>query len=205
MTDQRRVRRDGDIETDGTLTLGLALLGSSSPIETMEALGQRRLVSSTQLPIDGTEGDDAAAWAAMGVKLGEKTDDLFRHVELPEGWRLVATDHSMWSDLQDDRGRRRAGVFYKAAFYDRRARVSLERRYSVQCDWTNPDPRRHRVIEATRDGERVLFTSSAASIEDLPWEQRAEIETGQKTECEDWLKREIGPAWDDLVAAWNLP
>jgi hypothetical protein len=54
-----------------------------------------------------------------------------RSVKLPEGWHIKATDHSMWSNLVDDKGRNRASIFYKAAFYDREAFLSFNRRFSM--------------------------------------------------------------------------
>jgi len=61
----------------------------------------------------------------MGIVFGEKVDDLFTSVTLPEGWHKEATEHAMWSKLIDDQGRERASIFYKAAFYDRSAFMSI--------------------------------------------------------------------------------
>ena len=44
---------------------------------------------------------------------------------MPNGWKKQATDHSMWSELIDDKGKVRATIFYKAAFYDQRAFLNL--------------------------------------------------------------------------------
>jgi hypothetical protein len=57
---------------------------------------------------------------------GKSDDPLFCRVELPAGWRKVPTDHPLWTDLVDGGGKVRAKIVYKAAFYDRYARVSLE-------------------------------------------------------------------------------
>ncbi len=62
---------------------------------------------------------------------GDDVDDLFINVVLPDGWQKKPTDHSMWSDLVDERGRKRANIFYKAAFYDRSAHLNLVYRYTV--------------------------------------------------------------------------
>jgi hypothetical protein len=48
-------------------------------------------------------------------------------VSLPPGWKVVPTDHSMWSDLVDAKGEKRASIFYKAAFYDRDAFIRIEK------------------------------------------------------------------------------
>lgn len=91
-------------------------------IEASEARGQRELVASTQLPVEMSR-EDRAKLEAAGVKLGKPLPDdgLFCNAELPKGWRLQPTDHSMWSKLIDAEGNERASIFYKAAFYDRRA------------------------------------------------------------------------------------
>lgn len=63
-----------------------------------------------------------------GVILGGSSfdDPLFMSVELPHGWRVrPAEDHSMWSDLIDGDGAVWAKIFYKAAFYDRRAEMTI--------------------------------------------------------------------------------
>lgn len=99
--------------------------GNPQAIRAQEKEGQRELANSELLPVEGTSNE--AEWAAIGVKLGKpkKGDPLFRHVILPSGWKIVPTDHDMWSKLVDDKGRVRAEIFYKAAFYDRRAFVTL--------------------------------------------------------------------------------
>lgn len=71
--------------------------GSASAIERMEADGQRQLLESCDLP---TKGSDDPEFLRLGFTFGEphKADPL---------------------------GRERVGVFYKAAFYDRRADMRL--------------------------------------------------------------------------------
>ena len=66
----------------------------------------------------------------MGIKIIEEYDDLFYSVELPEGWEIKGTDHSLWSTVTDDKGRKRISVFYKGAFYDREAFSNFLQRYS---------------------------------------------------------------------------
>lgn len=65
-----------------------------------------------------------------GVKFGEvvEGDSLFQYVELPVGWKKQGTDHDMWSSLHDENGKEVATIFYKAAFYDRRAHLGLSRK-----------------------------------------------------------------------------
>jgi hypothetical protein len=98
--------------------------GSSSNIEAMEARGQQQLLASCDLP---TQGSDDPEFLRLGFTFGEPHpgDPMFRPATLPKGWSRAATDHSMHSNIVDELGRERVGVFYKAAFYDRRADMRL--------------------------------------------------------------------------------
>lgn len=88
-------------------------------IERQEAAGQRQLVADSALPSEGLL--EVAAQLGITV-IGPRTgDSIFSDVTLPAGWKLQATEHPMWSSLIDETGHRRADIFYKAAFYDRRA------------------------------------------------------------------------------------
>jgi hypothetical protein len=97
----------------------------SAPIEQMERDGQRQLVNSDRLPSD-VKGN-RAEWEALGFTFGEPDPDdpLFMPATLPPGWQRKATDHSMGSIIVDTLGRERVSIFYKAAFYDRKAHMNL--------------------------------------------------------------------------------
>ena len=100
----------------------------SSPegIERSEKMGQQQLATDqNRIPIQSNRASDEVT-RETGILFGDLFDDLFVMVQLPAGWRIVATEHSMWSDLVDDTGTRRARLFYKAAYYDRRAFMSWE-------------------------------------------------------------------------------
>lgn len=96
--------------------------GNPKAIEAQEAQGQRDLVANSQLPVKCPPALKAALEAA-GVIFGAQTpgDKLFCSATLPKGWRKQGSDHDMWSYLLDDKGQKRASIFYKAAFYDRDA------------------------------------------------------------------------------------
>ena len=99
--------------------------GNPNAILAQEAEGQKQLCASQQLPKDGLRPEKAAQHGIVivGPSAG---DDLFVDVQLPEGWQIKPTDHSMWSELQDADGKRIAMIFYKAAFYDRTAFIRFE-------------------------------------------------------------------------------
>lgn len=99
-------------------------MAASTPggIEKQEAQGQKDFVISTHLPIDCPR----QKLEKLGFEFGEKVDDIFVEVKMPKGWKKLATEHSMWSELIDDKGKVRASIFYKAAFYDRSAFLRLK-------------------------------------------------------------------------------
>ena len=93
-------------------------------IEEMEREGQSQLVTSDRLP---TDVKDRAAFEALGFTFGapDPDDPMFMPATLPPGWKREGGDHAMWSYIVDEHGRQRVAIFYKAAFYDRRAFMRL--------------------------------------------------------------------------------
>jgi hypothetical protein len=98
--------------------------GSSAPIVRQERDGQQQLVHSDRLP---AKMGDQSAYEALGFTFGpvDESDPLFRPATIPDGWEKRATDHSMGSVIVDPLGRERITIFYKAAFYDRSAHMTL--------------------------------------------------------------------------------
>lgn len=90
-------------------------------IEAQEKRGQSKFVSTEVLPTDMMNGCTIEKLESLGFKFGKKTDDneMFIECQFPKGWKKVATDHSMWSDLLNEKDEVVANIFYKAAFYDR--------------------------------------------------------------------------------------
>jgi hypothetical protein len=95
-------------------------------VEAQEAQGQEDLLVSELLPTNMSPETKVALQAAGVIFLGPvPNDELFQYAQLPAGWSKQGTDHSLYSDLIDEKGVKRASIFYKAAFYDRSARLSL--------------------------------------------------------------------------------
>jgi hypothetical protein len=114
--------------------------GTDRYIGEMESAGQAQLVASTELPVRMNSGSENDV-TALGIELGPVgPDPLFRPAKLPPGWKKQATDHAMWSRVVDEHGRPRLSIFYKAAFYDRDAFMSLETVYSYANHVINGAP-----------------------------------------------------------------
>ncbi len=174
----------------------------SDAILDMEAQGQRELVreAGTRLPADGSE----ALWvAAAGIIVTGPVpgDDLFIEAVLPAGWIITPTDHAMWSDLRDAQGRKRASIFYKAAFYDRDAYMRGEYRFGVSQDYESPESGRatHYVYDATLAPDihdkaaRLFVGGDSAGYADTDIPQAA---------CGHWLDEHY-PNWKDVAAYWD--
>lgn len=121
---------------DGSATDNLDnLLTAMEPggIERQEWRGQRNLVHElNRLPIKSPWEELEKLGFERVQENGDTVviDDVFCQVTAPEGWTHQATDHSMWSALLDPQGRKRAEVFFKAAFYDKEAFLRLVKRFS---------------------------------------------------------------------------
>jgi len=172
---------------------------NSGAILGQEADGQKSFVSSTTLPTDMREAK--AVLEAAGVKfLGVVEDDpMFQYVELPNGWKKVATSHSMYSDLVDDKGRKRAGIFYKAAFYDRSAHLSVNRRYGTSIDYDRLEKEKVAVATVT-DGNDVIFTAEPVKFEEN--EDGYDAEKKARALAIAWLNEHY-PNWEDASAYWD--
>ncbi len=177
-------------DTAGAFLDAAATLGTDNVIGLQEYAGQAQLVQSDQLPVD-LEGDDQAAFEALGIFFGDPTpgDPLFRQVTLPDGWKREASAHDMWSYVIDSLGRRRIAVFYKAAFYDRRAfmRLTTVSSYVTECvrqgtDIVTDDKWATPAAVATE-----LRNAAQAAQRDIDrWTSLAESE-GMNDDLRDWL------------------
>lgn len=156
-------------------------IAASTPggIEAQEKAGQIEQSFLETLPKEGFDGNGNALEALGFKKIGDH-DDLFYKVRFPAGWRKRATDHSMWSELLDDRGRVRGMIFYKAAFYDRRAHCGLVTRYDVRGDY-EVKPTGYIAV----DGDKELYRTT----------------TGYDT-AKAWLSKHY-PNWRNPLAYWD--
>jgi hypothetical protein len=165
-------------------------------IEAQEAAGQAALVRAADhlpseiIPRSVTREMLGQAW---GVTFGEEAEDIFVQATLPAGWTIRATDHSMHSELIDAAGNVRAGIFYKAAFYDRRAHLSLKRRYRVENDFG--DVEYHLTAIDEKAGVMIRDFGTA------PRRDLAKLSLLEDT-ANQWLKSNY-PEFDDPLAYWN--
>lgn len=208
-------------EPDEIVLLEGMLFGGSEAIIRQEQRGQRNLVESTALPIETLQCN----WEqlkAMGITpledmqaLKEK-GELFIEVNLPVGWKMVPTKHHMWSKLEDDQGRERAAIFYKAAVYDRHAHISLIHRFSYRlqptCGYEQVGYQRYPWHCIVIDQETTIWQTE--EVEPEPprtnhteqddrllhdwWRRRDNLEK----QAVAWLNEHY-PNWEDPTAYWD--
>lgn len=184
--------------------LGLMLKHGSTPvIEGMEAEGQQELVraNGASLPV---EGSTHPCFAKMGIVFGESLDGVFREAAVPPGWTIRArSDHAMWSDLLDAKGRKRASIFYKAAFYDRRATMHPCTRYTTEVEYQGEfgkagESHRGYVLDNATGTE--LFSTKTLRREG---DDRTFLKTEDlRKETEAWIVEHF-PEYRDPAAYWD--
>ena len=173
-------------------------LAASTPggIEAQEKRGQQTLVNSDILPIRCPKNE----LIKMGIKFLKPFDDIFVNVILPTGWKKVPTEHDMWSDLVDDKGRKRASIFYKAAFYDRSSHMGLTRRFSIATNWEIYDKNEFQVF--VKDCDKIVYTTPKVKFPKKYDDEYNRIEKEQKTDVINWLIKNY-PNWEDPLAYWD--
>ena len=177
-------------------------------IEAQEAAGQKDFVAKSTLPKEMTNVTRKQL-KAIGFVFGNDVDDLFVEVTMPNGWKKQPTEHSMWSDLLDDKGRKRAAIFYKAAFYDRSASLYLTNRYVCQTqpedfyknkDMTYEERKQGRWACVVLDGEEIVFQTEWATHKDT--ERYYNEDDEMRDIAKAWLAEHY-PDYENPMAYWD--
>ncbi len=180
---------------------------TSGAIEGQEARGQTALVNSTALPKKMLHGTTREQLESMGIVFGSSQDVLFIEATLPAGWTKRPTNHSMWSDLVDDNNRVRASIFYKAAFYDRSAHISLNTffhlnvRSANNLEYGDYDTETEPLVCIVTNGakEELWRSEPLTPTKEFPWYELDEIARNKGV---GWLSSHY-PNWKDPLAYWD--
>jgi hypothetical protein len=181
-------------------------------IERQEAAGQQALVAhKDRLPVVGTvkdrpygcgDRDLRAEWESVGFVFGETLtgqDSIFVACTFPDGWALRPTGHSVWSDVVDAKGRKRAAVFFKAAFYDYNAHTfGLEFRYTVGGDYLTNDASDRRMAYYVKDavtGDRLCEFKDEQPLKTFEG-------SAARRQAEAWLADRF-PDYKNPLAYWD--
>lgn len=210
--------RQQDPMTILVAAMGESLAGRepSNAILQSEAAGQAALAGQkgreVELPAQ-IDADSKAVLEKSGVVFGApvKGDDIFQHATIPSGWSIQRTDHSMWTKLCDEKGRERASIFYKAAFYDRSAYMSACSRFKIES-YYRPDSDKIAVARVSDNGTVLFESEKFELITDTDRhgvydrELRKEVSPRKldvaRQQCVDWLANNW-PNWGDASAYWD--
>lgn len=196
----------GDMSQEHFDLLKVGVQGTEG-IEAQELEGQAELMYGTEFPIDCDLSLDQLS--RLGFKIGENIDRVFRECSLPTGWEIVPTSHSMWNDVLDGNGIKRASMFYKASFYDRSAHVHFNSRYFVEKKHEGDTPEvsykeRKRLpvsyVVTDRQTGKELYTTAVVTPQegDEPWD----IDDMLRPEADNWLNENYALHKDSL-AYWD--
>lgn len=169
--------------------------------DSMEWEEENRIV--TQNNIEYTKQQ----YERIGITIIEEYDDLFWNVTLPEGWEIKATDHSMWNNLFDDKGRKRANFFYKAAFYDRDAFINFDTRFHVGVDHVADAGSDYEVWKVSdyqgtvKDGEEVIFRTECMPVTGS-YDGDNKVKDTLREQLERYMKENY-PNYEDINAYWE--
>jgi len=178
-------------------------------IERQEAQGQRDMTRMTLIPKEisqryGSPKRTHADMEKFGFKFNGEHDDIFLKAELPPGWTYRKTEHSMWSEIYDDKDRLRYKVFYKAAFYDRSALIHFTQRYSYELEYPKGD---YDTIVAglITDGGKSIHRIEAPEFKKDDNNKRAYYDAKSKWEQEVVEKELLTrfPKAYDVTAYWT--
>lgn len=187
--------------------LGHAIFRGNTPdvIEAMEKKGQQELVRSEVIPTDCDLSDENLT--KLGFELGPvvEGDPIFRRAKLPQGWFRKDSSSVLWSYICDEKERRRFGVFYKAAFYDRHAHMHTYRRFATEEDYEARE--RGKLRFRVMDGITAIHIIERNFVQPDRNDQKAyarfEAARGEmRNEVDRWLKERY-PLHADVMACWD--
>jgi len=168
-------------------------------IEAQEAQGQKDFVASETLPINCPR----ERLESLGFVFGEAVDELFNDVQFPEGWTKTPTEHSMWSDLLDEQGRKRGSIFYKAAFYDRSAHMSLNHKMSYSPVYEHHDGYVENGIQYfVSDGKDILYETELVMVEKKYEGDYWKLDDAASANVVQWLEDNY-PDYKNPLAYWD--
>ena len=146
---------------------------------------------------------DKEIWELLGFKFTEiPDDDVLYKAELPKGWKIVETDHHMYKDIVDEKGRKRGNMFYKAAIYDRSAHMSLEPRYGVKVDF---DGKGTETIYFGNERERLYTAGTITNPANKDEWAKYNLDRKNLLDKATLYGEDNYPGYDNVLSYWGNP
>ena len=194
-----------DKETLAFLTLINALDGRNRDadiVEIVERSAQDVAVSTTLMAKDMNPGREV--WESLGFEFADiEGDDVLCRAKLPEGWTMNATDSQYWTEIRDENGMVRGKMFFKGAYYDRKARMALKQRYEICTDYDEES--NTRKIYFGNNDEEIFVAGTLARPKNDDYEgfKKYELDTSILQMVAKEYANENYPDWKDVRAYWG--
>lgn len=215
----RNTQSKEEMEAFKVEALALGMMGvrtGSESIDRQEARGTEQLAGSDLLPVDmsgrNRDWESEDVLKKMGFELGDVVpdDELFRYAKFPEGWAKEVQSR-LWSSVKDDQGRVRLMIGYKAAFYDRWARLVFKRRYDFsdlgdECvfpegvDFWSPT----KIRAVVMDCGKVVKHSGWFDVAGLDQKALSRVRSGVACLAQAWIQTKL-PEYRHPLAYWDEP
>lgn len=176
------------------MAIGMSTGSASEGLEAVQNAEQNRARNSCRLPKEMNPSQ--AAFEAIGFKFKDIGDDVLFQASLPEGWTLKS-DGGYWTDLIDEKGRKRGSYFYKGAFYDRSGHMSLSRRFQATYDHINPEDWESPVKVFVKDADGTILFEAGQCAKAYSDECDALM-----SQAKDYLNTNY-PGWEDASRYWD--
>lgn len=187
-----------DIDEAARVFTNALVMGTPGAIEIEERRGAAQLRASSQIPAKEVED---SVLIAFGFELGEvipcRDGNILRHAKLPPGWTKEG-EGSYWTHLISPQGYKIFSIFYKAVFYDRRADMHLNPRFSISRPHTESG---FQPVYELRDLSlpkelQVLYSIPFTSN---PFSKEGEVAVQQ---VKDYANLNLFVGWDNAATAW---
>lgn len=179
------------------LTMALAI-GPTDAIEMEERRGAAQLRTSSQIPTKEVADRVLIAFGfELGAVIPDRDGNILRHAKLPPGWTKEG-EGSYWTYLISPQGYKIFSIFYKAVFYDRRADMHLNPRFSISQPHTESG---FQPVYELRDlslpkESQVLYS---VPFTGNPYSYEAEVAVQQ---VKDYADANLFIGWDNAATAW---
>lgn len=144
----------------------------------------------------------------LGFKIVDDYNSELYLVVPPKGWTIEPTDHALWNEVKDDKGRVRMNYFYKNSYGDTEAFVNFYIRYNFKVDPCD-NYESNISFEDRQLGEwTVWITDAGEKIEKLMTYTPKSLEDSYLLDNflnpigVNWLNSHY-PNWEDFHAYWD--
>lgn len=162
------------------------------------------VIASDRLPTEMGASDKREALERAGVVFGDvvQGNEMFTYVTLPEGWTKVETDYIQLTDVVDEKGRKRATLFFNNDDDERIVHTNIYPRFTYERE-ERSHPLKGILVMNVKDGDTAIFTTAEypyfGEKEDAEWYSQYCFAI---VEAQEWLFEHY-PNWQDPSAYWD--